>query len=52
MEVYEIVKKLVGDIAPIGDSGYDKNSYKNLEVMIELLEAIVEDVEYITRYKV
>ena len=40
MDIYEVVKKLVGEIEPVGESHYDKKSFENLKVMIDLMDKI------------
>ena len=49
MNIYEIVKKLVGPIHPIGESNTDNDRFENLKVMTELIDQLlanVDDVAY------
>lgn len=41
MEMYEIVKKLIGDIEPYGDTNIDEKHMKNLSEHIELVDLIL-----------
>lgn len=49
MEIYDVVKKLVGPIDPLGDSSCDDKRLENLKVMIDLIEKLVGDVAYVSR---
>lgn len=49
MTNYDVVKKLIGDIRPIGDSSYDKYRLENLKAMCELMDEIhsaIDSVAY------
>lgn len=50
-DVYRVVKKLVGEIEPVGSSHIDDIYYNNLEVMIDLVEALLGDLLKVARYK-
>lgn len=45
MDIYEVVIKLVGSITPVGSSGIDNDRYKNLEIMIELVDKLISDID-------
>lgn len=47
MELKDIVKKLVGNINPVGDSSRDPERLENLKEMCELVQSLVSDIEYI-----
>ena len=47
MEIYDVVKKLIGEIEPVGSSHIDKERFENLKVMISLLNKILTDLECI-----
>ncbi len=47
MEIYDVVKKLVGSIDPVGSSHIDKESFENLKVMIQLMADIHTDLDRI-----
>ncbi|KKL20322.1 hypothetical protein LCGC14_2456560, partial [marine sediment metagenome] len=40
IDIYEVVKKLVGDIEPVGASHIDKYNFENLKVMIGLIDKL------------
>lgn len=44
MTNYDVVKKLIGKINPVGESNEDARRLKNLEDMCELAEQIIYDV--------
>ena len=43
-QIIEVIDKLVGGIAPIGESNYDSKAKKNLEVMIEITGHYVDEI--------
>ncbi len=45
MDVYEVVKKLVGEINPIGDTNVDKVRLDNLNIMTELVDSLLTDID-------
>ena len=47
MEIYDVVKKLVGSIEPVGASHIDKKTFENLKVMIQLMADIHTDLDKI-----
>ena len=47
IDVYEVVKKLVGDIEPVGSEHTDKPSFENLKVMVKLMDDIHTDLDMI-----
>lgn len=49
MEVYEVVKKLIGEIDPVGSSHVDEKRYDNLTAMITLAGEILGDISYVAR---
>ena len=48
MELTEIVTKLVGDIRPRGETNHDEDSFKNLKVMLKLIEELTAEVKDIS----
>ena len=42
--VYEVVKKLVGDINPIGETTLDNKRYENLKELIDVVDTLVSDI--------
>ena len=44
MEIYDVVKKLVGKIDPIGETNTDNQRFENLKVMTELVDNLLTDI--------
>lgn len=44
VQTYVVVKKLIGEIKPIGESHEDERRLQNLEAMIYLLEHLHDDM--------
>jgi hypothetical protein len=42
--VYEVVKKLLGPIDPIGDTNIDNERFVNLEATIDLVNSLLFDI--------
>lgn len=51
IDVYEVVKKLIGEIDPVGDARVDKENLKNLEVAIDLVEKLIVDIDRVAGAK-
>jgi len=51
MEIYEVVKKLIGEIEPIGETNEDNKRYKNLEDIIKLTDKLIFDIEGVSIHK-
>lgn len=47
MTIYDIVKKLIGEIEPVGAEHVDKGRFENLEAMIDLVEKLHHDLDTI-----
>lgn len=45
MNLYEIVKKLIGPIKPIGDASRDPTRLDNLKEIISLTESLITDID-------
>lgn len=45
MNIHEIVKKLVGEINPVGETNTDNERFKNLKVMTDLVSRLVYDID-------
>lgn len=44
MTNYDVVKKLIGPVMPVGESHIDEERYKNLNEMIELVDKLLFDI--------
>jgi len=51
MDVHEIVKKLVGEIKPTGETHADNQRFENLKIMAELVDRLVFDIDNVGSYK-
>jgi len=45
MDIYEVTKKLIGPIEPVGDSHTDSVRLINLRTHLELVEQLISDIE-------
>lgn len=45
MTIYDVVKKLVGPIRPVGDTIIDDERFKNLKVMTALVDKLLTDID-------
>ena len=45
LDVYQVVKKLIGCIEPLGETNEDNRRYENLVEMCNLIENLVEDIK-------
>lgn len=45
MEIYDVVKKLIGDIEPVGASHIDGERFENLKNMTRLMRELLTDIE-------
>ena len=45
MDIHEIVKKLVGEIEPVGETNIDNARFENLKVMAELIGKLIFDID-------
>jgi hypothetical protein len=51
MELHEIVKKLVGEINPVGASHIDSQRFENLKTLISLVDALLNDIDYVSTFQ-
>ena len=51
MDMYQIVKKLIGKIEPIGETSEDDKRFENLKAMTELIEKLLIDIQYVAEEK-
>jgi len=45
MEVYDVVKKLVGEIKPVGETNTDNDRFENLKAMTDLVDKLLTDID-------
>jgi len=51
MEIYDVVKKLVGEIEPVGETYTDNARFENLKVMTDLVEKLLTDIADVATYE-
>ena len=51
MEYYEIVKKLIGPIDPIGETNEDNDRYENLKEVTDLVDKLLFDIVQVALQK-
>lgn len=49
MTIYEIVKKLTGDISPVGDTCIDEKRFNNLKDVTELVSCLINDIQLVSK---
>lgn len=42
--VIEVVEKLIGDVEAWGETNHDNKAYENLKVMIDVCQALFDDI--------
>lgn len=45
MEIYEIVKKLNGEIRSVGETNKDDQKFENLKVVTKLVDMLLSDID-------
>ena len=52
IDLYKVVKKLIGEIDPIGEIQTDDERFENLKAMTELVDYLLTDINFVSfRYK-
>ena len=51
IDLYSLIKKLTGEITPVGETNEDGRRLKNLKEIISLTEKLVCDIEEASKYK-
>lgn len=51
MEIYDVVKKLLGPIETVGESNTDEARYRNLEATIVLVDKLLCDIHSVAQDK-
>ena len=49
MDFHEIVKKLIGEIDPVGETNTDNARFENLKAMTELVDELLSDIYRVAR---
>jgi len=50
MDIHEIVKKLIGEIEPVGESNEDDRRYENLKALVMLTDKLMADIDDVATY--
>ena len=45
IDIYEVTKKLIGEIDPIGETNTDNERFENLKSTTELVEKLLADID-------
>jgi hypothetical protein len=48
MEMYDVVKKLLGEINPIGETQTDNARFENLKATVKLVDGLLFDIDRVT----
>lgn len=48
---YEVIKKLIGPIEPVGESHTDEKRFENLITLIGLMSSLMDDIQAVSKYK-
>lgn len=48
MEILDVVRKLVGEIEPVGDSREDEKRFESLKVMTKLVDDLLTDIDRVS----
>ena len=49
MTNYDVVKKLIGYIMPIGETNEDNRRFENLKATAELAQLLIEDIDRVAK---
>lgn len=49
--VIEVVRKLIGGVDAIGETNHDNRAYENLNVMIDVCNALLDDIYIASKTK-
>jgi hypothetical protein len=47
-DVYDLVKKIIGEINPIGETNADEERFENLKTMTELVDMLLDDIDRVS----
>ncbi|MCK5603190.1 hypothetical protein KAR91_15010 [Candidatus Pacearchaeota archaeon] len=50
MELYDVVKKLIGQVGPVGETHEDNRRFENLKVMTELADSLLTEIADVARH--
>lgn len=46
--VYDVVKKLIGEISPVGETNEDNRRFENLQELTKLVDQLVMDIDNVS----
>ena len=50
IDIYEVVKKLIGPIDPVGKSESDAARLENIKQLTRLVDMLVSDIDYVANH--
>jgi hypothetical protein len=48
MEIYDVVKKLLGEIEPVGETNTDEKRFENLAATTHLVDKLIFDISQVS----
>jgi len=51
IDIYEVTKKLIGEIEPVGETRTDDVRFENLKVMITLVDKLLSEIDAVAANK-
>lgn len=51
MEIYDVIKKLVGPIEPVGETRADDDRFENLKIIIAIMQKLIYDLKDVASHK-
>jgi hypothetical protein len=45
MEIYDVVKKLTGEVNPVGETNTDNDRFENLKTLCDLVDKLLTDID-------
>ena len=49
MDYYEVIKKLIGEVDPVGETYTDNERFENLKAVTELVDKLLTDINDVDR---
>jgi predicted glycosyl hydrolase (DUF1957 family) len=47
MDLHDVVKKIIGETNPVGETNADNKSFENLKVLTELVDELLTDIDWV-----
>lgn len=52
MTNYDVIKKMIGEIRPVGESHIDDKRFDNLQETIKLVDELISDIVSVSEYSI